>query len=512
MSRFSNYQDFDALGLADLVRTRHVSPQELLQEARSRLSKVNPILNAVICPMDSLAESLAAKTDTQAPFCGVPFLVKDLMLPFAGFPLSNGSAAMKKYIPGANSDMANRIAQAGLVTFGKTNTSELGASSITAPSAFGATRNPWDLNRNSGGSSGGSAVAVAARVVPMAYSSDGGGSIRLPASYCGIFGFKPSRGLNLFEDMSKAWGGAVVSHVSTVSVRDSAAYLDVTAGYADAGYAATKPPTHAYLHAATQLPPRLRIALITRPPTNTPVHDDCVKAAWTAAKYCEQLGHHIETPAWNFNGMELMRAFLIIVFRYTSRDVADMARLLEVSERNMPIELNTRFMAAVGDGIGNERVARALDIWKKAARRMSDMHKEYDVVLTPTVATPPLSSNALDPNVLERFVMRFLISTGLGRKVCSNDFLDSIIHKSLFQTPYTPIANMTGQPAMSVPLYWDGNGLPHGAHFMAAEGNDRLLFRLAAQLEAAHPWRNRIPAIGHQPIVPPAGMKAARID
>ncbi|WP_051299874.1 amidase [Methylobacter luteus] len=493
MSGLSNYQDFDALGLAELVRTGHVSSQELLHEARTRLHAVNPTLNAVICSMDSLADSLVAKTDLHAPFCGVPFLVKDLRLPFAGYPLSNGSNAMKRFIPDANSGMADRIIRAGLVVFGKTNTSELGASSLTAPAAFGETRNPWNPKLNSGGSSGGSSAAVAARVVPMAYSSDGGGSIRFPASYCGIFGFKPSRGLNRFEDLSKAWGGAVVSHVSTLSVRDSAAYLDVMVGNTDAGYSTLSPPEHSSLHAAMQTPPRMKIGLITQSPTGTPVHADCISTAEAAAKYCEQLGHHIGTPIWGFDGSELMRAFLTVVFRYTARDVTDMARLIGMQEKSMPIELNTRFMATVGSGIGDERVAWALDVWKKAASRMSELHNEYDVILTPTVATPPLPSNALDPNPVERLAIRFLASTGLGRKICSDKFLDSVIQKSLFQTPYTPIANMTGQPAMSVPLYWDRNNLPHGAHFMAAEGNDRLLFQLAGQLETAHPWRSTVP-------------------
>lgn len=329
----------------------------------------------------------------------------------------------------------------------------------------------------------------------MAYSSDGGGSIRFPASYCGIFGFKPSRGLNRFEDLTKAWGGAVVSHVSTLSVRDSAAYLDVACGTADAGYSTLNPPQHSYLYSATETPPRLRIALITQSPTGTPVHADCISAAETAANYCAQLGHHVGTAAWGFDGIELMRAFLTIVFRYTKRDVADMARLLGLPESRLSIELSTRFMATVGSGVSDERVAWALGVWKKAADRMSQLHGEYDVVLTPTLATPPLPSNALDPKPVERLAMRLLTSTGLAKRICSDKFLDSVIEKSLYQTPYTPIANMTGQPAMSVPLYWDRNNLPHGAHFMAAEGNDRLLFQLARQLEDAHPWRDRVPRL-----------------
>lgn len=495
MSKLQNYQDFDALGLAELVRKKQVSSLDLLSEARIRLDDVNPDLNAVICPMDSLADSLAAKTDFRAPFCGVPFLVKDLKLPFAGYPMSNGSKAMQAYIPNANSPMADRIIQSGLVVFGKTNTSELGVSSLTAPDAFGETRNPWDTALNSGGSSGGSSAAVAARIVPMAYSSDGGGSIRFPASYCGIFGYKPTRGLNRFEDLSKSWGGAVVSHVSTLSVRDSAAYLDVVAGNTDAGYVTTNPPVDSYLYSAMQMPSCLKIGLVTASPIGSPVHTECIAAAENAAKYCEKLGHHIETPFWNFDGNELMRAFLTIVFQYTARDVAAMARLLDTPESQMNIELNTRFMSVVGAGIGSERVDWALSVWKKAAKCMSELHKTYDVLLTPTVATPPLASDALDPNALERFVMRLMISTGLGEKICNDRFLDSVIDKSLYQTPFTPIANMTGQPAMSVPLYWDRHKLPHGAHFMAAEGNDKVLFQLARQLEVEYPWRHFVPRI-----------------
>lgn len=494
LNGFSNYPDFDAVGLAELVRTGQVSAPELLREARARLSAFNPALNAVICPMDSLADSLAAKVDINAPFCGVPFLVKDLLLSFAGFPLSNGSAAMKNFIPDTNSDMADRINQAGLITFGKTNTPELGTSALTVSAAFGETRNPWNLNLNAGGSSGGSAAAVAARIVPMAYSSDGGGSIRLPASYCGIFGFKPSRGLNRYEDMSKVWSGAVVSHVSTISVRDSAAYLDVVTTRADNGYSAAA-PEQSYLHAATQTPARLKIALIIQPPIKTSVHADCITAAQTAAKYCEQLGHHVETCAWDFDGYALMRAFLTIVFWKTSQNITDMARLLNMTEQQLSIELNTRFMSIVGAGITDVQVNQALAVWQSAARQMSNLHKTYDIILTPTAATPPLPSNALDLSTLEQLAIRFMISTGLGKKIFSDQLLDFIIDKSMCQMPYTPVANMTGQPAMSVPLYWDRNGLPHGAHFMAAEGNDRLLFQLAAQLEAAHPWNNRLAGI-----------------
>jgi len=496
MSQFPEYLQYDALGLANLVKKGELTPKELLSEAQNRLLKINPVLNAVICQMDYLAESLITDLDRNSIFSGVPFLVKDLMLPFAGFPMSNGSEAMKTYIPAENSKMVNRLNSAGLITFGKTNTSELGASSLANPTAFGATLNPWDITKNAGGSSGGSSAVVAARVLPMAYSSDGGGSIRLPASYCGIFGFKPSRNLNKFEDWSNAWGGAVVSHVSTISVRDSAAYLDFVTGNAEKDYSVTNPEKETYLYSVTQQAKKLTIGLIIESPTLTPVYSECANAAKTAAKYCESLGHHVEQTQWNFDGRELMRAFLTIVFNYTYQDVNNMATLLGIENKRLSIELNTRFMSVVGSGINRDQVHKALETWKKATQKITELHKKYDVILTPTVATAPLKSNELDPNIFEKILMRFLISTGLGKKVLNKSFLETLINKSLYQTPFTPIANMTGQPAMSIPLYWGADGLPYGAHFMAAEGDDRILFMLAGLLESEYPWNDKVPNIG----------------
>ncbi|WP_020481680.1 amidase [Methylomonas sp. MK1] len=498
MNPFSEYPQYDALGLAQLVQAGDVSAGELLKAAQARLAEFNPLLNAVVTPMNERAESLVKNLGKRGPFTGVPFLVKDLMLRFAGVPMSNGSLAMKDYCPAADSEMAARLNAAGLITFGKTNTSELGASALANNAVFGSTRNPWDLRLNSGGSSGGSAAAVTARIVTMAYASDGGGSIRLPASYCGIFGFKPSRGLNRFEDLSKAWGGAVVSHVCTISVRDSAAYLDWVAGNTDQVYSATKPPSQSYLYATTQPPQRLKIALINQAPVETLIHRDCLSAATKAAKHCEALGHDVEDAAWNFDGRELMRAFLTVVFYYTTRDVANMVQWLDLTEPQLAIELNTRLMAGIGKGVSDEQLHQALAVWQRIARRLADFHRHYDVILTPTVATPPLASDALDPNVLEQWLMRGLLASGLADKLFSNCLLDAIITKAVQQTPFTQLANITGQPAMSLPLYWSDDGLPHGVQFMAATGNDRLLFQLAAQLEQAESWKHRVPPLCHR--------------
>lgn len=492
---FPEYKQYDALGLSELIKKGEVTPNELLLTAQNELSKVNPQLNAVICDMTSLAKSQLKKIDKNNIFCGVPFLVKDLMLPFSGFPMSNGSQAMKTYIPGENSKMVDRLNASGLITFGKTNTSELGTSSLVNPTAFGTTLNPWDRTRNSGGSSGGSSAVVATRVVPMAYSSDGGGSIRLPASYCGIFGFKPSRNLNQYEDMSNAWGGAVVSHVSSISVRDSAAYLDLVTGKVEQNYSVLEPEDTTYLFSTNHQPKKLTIGLITEAPTDTPVYSECVNAAEQAAKYCESLGHNIERTQWNFDGRELMRAFLTIVFNYTHRDVNNIAALLGIKSSKLQLELNTRFMSVVGSGVNSDQVKASLTIWQHASNKISELHQRYDVILTPTVATTPLTSNALDPSSIEKLLMQLLISTRLGKKILNNNFLETLIEKSLYQTPFTPIANMTGQPAVSVPLHWGEDGLPYGAHFMAAEGNDKTLFMLSGQLESTHPWKDKVPVL-----------------
>ena len=398
----SEYSNYDALGLADLVRSGEVSPEELLTEAKERLGKINPQLNAVTYQADDLSNSLVTDLDKKMLFCGVPFLVKDLMLPFKDMPLSNGMKAMMSFVPKENSAMANQLNSSGLITFGKTTTSELGAFPLAKSSAFGETLNPWDISKNSGGSSGGSSVVVASRVVPMAYSSDGGGSIRLPASYCGIFGLKPSRGINKYEDMTKAWGGAVVSHVSTISVRDSAAYLDLVAGNAIDDYSVNSPPQDSYLHSTTCDNRKLKIGLITESPTGTDVHPECIQAAEVAGNACENLGHEVIPAKWNFDGRELMRAFIMIVMHYTHRDVLIISSLLGVDEKSLDMELNTKFMSIAGSGISQENIDHSFSVWKRACQSMSTLHQKFDVILTPTVATRPLESNALDPNAFEQ--------------------------------------------------------------------------------------------------------------
>src|SRR3990172_4055986 len=282
----------DATAQADLVRRKQVKPIELVDAAIERIERLNPSLNAVVTPMYDIARGAAAGSLPDGPFSGVPFLLKDLSAAYAGVRLTSGSVFLKDYVPGYDSEMVARYKRAGLVTVGKTNTPEFGLVPTTESALLGPARNPWDTERSTGGSSGGSAAAVAAGLVPAAHGGDGGGSIRIPASCCGIVGLKPTRGRNpLGPEVGDVLNGLVVQHVDRKSVRDCAAVLDATAG-PDIGdpYWAT-PPERPFLQEVGADTGRLRIAFTTQAPTGTPIHPDCVAAVKEAAALCAELGH-----------------------------------------------------------------------------------------------------------------------------------------------------------------------------------------------------------------------------
>lgn len=517
MEGFREYDQYDGMGLADLVRRGEVSASQLLNEALRRLDHVNADLNAVICDMEILARQQAGAVRPEQLFCGLPFLIKDLMLPMAGYPMSNGSRWMQHWQPDEHAPMAQAMLDAGLVPFGKTNTSELGTSPLTSPEAFGPTLNPWNTALNAGGSSGGSAAAVAARIVPMAWGSDGGGSIRVPASYCGIFGFKPSRGANRF-DQAAAWEGAVTNHLLSVSVRDSALWQDWIAGRVTSAHQLNRLPEDSSLRAAltSDISPR-RIALITESPINTRVHEDCIHAARDAARRCESMGHHVEAVSWPYDGMVLMRAFITVVLKSTWQDLLQIRQWLgadacsDGSGHNMPggakgsrragrkdkpaLETMTLAMANIGSTISDQDYQNALQVWRDTSAAMECMFEQYDLILTPVTATPPVKSSELSPLLPERWLLSFLNGSGLYRHLYSERFLDKVIQKSTWLIPFTAMANIGGFPAMSLPLYWNADALPVGVQFMAGRGRDNDLLSLAAIFEQEMPWRDKHPIV-----------------
>ena len=496
MGDFSEYDKYDGLGLAELVRRKEVQPSELVEEAISCIERLNPRLNAVIHQMYDLAREAAEGDLPDGPFKGVPSLLKDLMVNYAGVPTRQGSRFHDDFVPDHDSEMVRRFKAAGVIFVGKTNTPEYGLVPVTEPELFGPTNNPWDLTRTAGGSSGGSAAAVAARMVPLAHGSDGGGSIRIPASCCGVFGLKPTRGRNpLGPDLGEAWCGLACDHVLTRSVRDSAAMLDATAGPDVGAPYYAPPPPRPFLDEVGADPGELRIAFTSKPFLPSVVHDDCVKGLETTAKLCQDLGHQVVEVAPQIDGEAFARAFLTMVCGETRAEMEEAEVLLGRKATSRDFEPATWAVALLGRQITAAEFSKAIRLLHRSARQIGQFFEEYDVLLTPTLAMPPVVTGALQPKGAEAFAMKLLGSLNAGRLINALAGIEALADQVFEFIPYTPLFNATGQPAMSVPVYWNDEGLPIGMHFVGRYGDEATLFRLASQLEQANPWLDRIPPV-----------------
>ncbi len=470
---FSEYGDYDALGLAELVRAGQVSAEELLEEALARIEATNPRLNAVTVQAAALARQAIAAGLPEGPFTGVPMLLKDLGQCCSGLPLTNGSRFSSAQPPGYDGNLTKRYKRAGLVIHGRTAASEFGLTTTTESRRHGATRNPWDPEHSAGGSSGGAAAAVVAGVIPAAHATDGGGSIRIPASCCGLFGLKPTRGrISSGPDAGEGWNGLAIGHAVTRSVRDSAGLLDIASGPAPGDPYWAEPPARPFLEEVGADPGRLRVALCLETFNGTLCEPACAATARAAAKLCESLGHHVEEAGPEVDGDVVQDATLAIISVQT-------ALLLDLQGRELgractagDVERATWRWAEAGREISGVRFQAAIDTLHEAGRRLGRFFEHHDILLTPTQPMPTPRLGWLDPDSedQETYSERVLQSIG-----------------------FTAFFNATGVPAMSVPLHWTGSGLPQGAQFAAAYANEALLFRLAAQLEAAHPWAQRRP-------------------
>jgi amidase len=466
----------DATALADLVRTKQVKPSELLESAIDRAEKVNPQLNAIVTPMYDLARKAAeAPIDESAPFCGVPFLLKDLGPQYAGVRQTMGSAFLKDFVAPMDSTLTVRQREAGLITFGKTNTPELGLMCTTESTLLGPARNPWNTDHSTGGSSGGSAAAVAAGIVPIAHANDGGGSIRVPSSCCGLFGLKPTRArVPLGPVIGDIMGGLVIDHAVSRSVRDSAALLDATAGPEPGDPYWAPPQERPYVAEVGADPGHLRIAFTTGEPASQPLHEENIAAVKAAAALCEELGHDVSEAAPPIDPEQLIEAFTAI---WTSGNVFTIGSLAELAGRQPSadqFETLTWLLYEEGLNVTGAQYQGAIAAFQMMSREVARFHETYDLWLTPTLATPPPPIGYFDP---------------------AADNPRQGFDRAEEYVPYTPIQNATGQPAMSVPLYWTEDGLPVGSHFVARFGDEATLFRLAAQLEEARPWANKRPPV-----------------
>jgi amidase len=492
------YGRLDALALGDLVRRREVTPAELLEEAIARAERINPRINAIVTPMyDQARRDAAALPPGDGPFRGVPLLLKDLDAAVCGVPHAAGCRFLADFRPSRDSTIVERFRRAGAVIFGKTSTPELGILPFTETKLCGPTRNPWNLDVTPGGSSGGAGAAVAAGILPVAHGNDGGGSIRIPASCCGLFGLKPTRGRTpVGPDHSQLWHGFAIGHVLSRSVRDSAAMLDAIAGPEPTSPYWAPPARGPFLAEVGAPPGRLRIALTKRPfVTSVPPHPDCVAAADDAARLLAELGHHVEEADLDVDGDAFARDFFVLVCVEIAAILARGEERLGRRIRRGDIETNTAIVATLGRQQSAVRAARARERLDAAVRQVAPVADAFDLVLSPTLGMPPVGIGALAPHGLEAFAHDVLIALHLGFLLRLPGLVEATVRKVFSFIPFTPLANVSGQPAMSVPLHWNAAGLPIGVHLQARFGDEATLLRVAAQLEAARPWADRRPPV-----------------
>jgi amidase len=496
MGSFSDYEQYDGLGLAELVRKKEVKPSELVEAAINRIEKLNPQLNAVIHKTYDQAREAAEGELPNGAFRGIPFLLKDLMAVYAGAPLRSGSRFYQGFVPDSDNEIVRRYKAAGLIVVGKTNTPEFGLMPVTEPELFGPSNNPWDLTRTPGGSSGGSAAAVAARLVPLAHGNDGGGSIRIPASCCGLFGLKPTRGRNpLGPYIGEAWHGLACDHVLTRSVRDSAAMLDATAGPDVGAPYYAPPPSRPLLDEVGTNPGKLRIAFTAKPFLSDFVHEDCTKGLEATVQLCQDLGHQVVEATPQIDGQAFVRAFLAMVCGETRAEIEEAEMFLGRKATTRDFEPATWVVGLLGKQIRASELSRAIRLLQRSARQIGQFFEDYDLLLTPTLAMPPVTTGALQPHGAEAFAIKLLGGLNAGGLISTLGGIEAKTDKLFEFIPYTPLFNVTGQPAMSVPLYWNDEGLPIGMHFVGRYADEATLFRLAGQLEQAKPWFDRIPPI-----------------
>lgn len=492
----NDFSSHDALSLAELVRTRQVSPRELVTASIDCIESLNPKLNAVVHKMFDRALKEADGPRGDGPFDGVPFMLKDLLAWYAGEPITSGSRLYEGWIPPFDTEMVKRYRQSGVIVVGKTNTPEFGLTPFTEPELFGPARNPWDTTRTTGGSSGGSAAAVASGMVPWAGGGDGGGSIRIPASCCGVFGLKPTRGRTPAGPVvGELWQGAAIEHCLTRSVRDSAAMLDAVAG-PDVGAPYWAPaPERPFIEEVGTAPRRLRIAFTSSPFLGHTVHDDCVAALADAVKLLESLGHEVVESAPPVNREEFNRAFLTVICGEVRADLLEAEAIAGRTATPANVEYTTWALYLLGASLSAGAFVKAERYLRTASRRVGEFFEDFDVLVTPTMAVPPFLIGQLQPPPHERTLLKVLGRLRAGNVLRLLGALEQTADKIFDVIPYTPLFNVTGQPAMSVPLYWNAANLPIGVHFVGRYADEATLFRLAAQLEQARPWKDRRPPI-----------------
>ncbi len=473
----AEYAAMDATALAEAIRTRQASPAEVLEAASAALDRVNHKLNFVAHDLREQARAAAASCQPDGVFAGVPFLLKDLALEMAGTPYGAGCRLLDGYVSPADSNLMTRFRDAGMIVLAKSSCAEFGAQLVTETRVGGVTRNPWNPSYTPGGSSGGSAAAVAAGVVPFAHANDGIGSIRIPASNCHLFGLKPNRQrLPLGPFIGDAPGSRGVEFVLTRSVRDAAAMLDAVHGPDVGAPGWAPPPERPYRDELSRPRPRLRIAFTTRSFSRAEVAPVCAEAVLTTARVCAELGHEVEEAAPTFDFATFRRAIRDESNAHSAAGLVMLSQALdrpldETTLEPFTLQIYREGMRTPGDAVG-----RAAFVYGAVQRAIGAFFERYDLLLTPTLSRPPAEIGWMgrDPEDYEGFWDRF----------CGDAY-----------SPFAGVFNVTGQPAASVPAIFDPEGLPIGTQIVGRFGADGTVINIAAQIEAASPWAGARPPI-----------------
>ena len=466
---FKEYKEYDALGLSELLKKKEVSAKELLEEAIFLTETLDPLINAV--PQKHFELAMAqAETNLKGPFFGVPFLLKDLHSSLEGTITSDGSRSSAKNVADFTDTLTQRCLDSGLVIFGKTNSPEFGLTVTTEPVLFGPTRNPWNLNHSAGGSSGGAAAAVAAGIIPMAQATDGGGSIRIPASCCGLVGLKPTRartpkGPKVFE----GWAGQSIAHCVSISVRDSALLLDATSGPEIGSPYHAPYQKDSFLSSLEKDPKNLKIAYIV--PESISIDAEVKDVMTKTFSLLESLGHSVESKSIDLPTDEIMTTIAAVISSSLANKIDEMEKQIGKNLDNTMLENVTLQMQKNGKEVLAKDYIQAVKTNHKIGYEVEKMFLDYDILLSPVLAKPPVEIGNIDLN--------------------TTDFVDYAEKLSTY-TPFTGIFNQSGHPSISLPLYRTPKNLPVGTMLTASFGNESLLFGLARQLEVAEPWEAAI--------------------
>ena len=467
------YDENDAMGLSALVRKGQLTSLELVDEAISRIERLNPRLNAVTHKLYDQARSSCTLPLSKGVFAGVPFLIKDLAVGWQGLPVTYSCRYLKNYVATSDWDIAKKTRATGLIPLGKTNVPEMGASSSTEPLLYGPTINPWNDKIIPGGSSGGSAVAVASRMVPLADGSDGGGSIRIPAAVNAVVGLKPSRGrMTLGPDVVDFWYGASVFLCVSRSVRDTAAYLDALSGCRPGEPYALPDRQRTFLSVLQQPPRRLRIGVTTTNPDGSPLHPEVKAAVKQAATLCERLGFDVEEFDFRYDVQTLQNAFTRITATLTAAFFEDSALLLGRKVSEAEVEPGTWSLIETGKAVSGIQHAGDIEKVRMIARDIAGDMNGLDALLAPVLPTPPPPPGTRGP-----------------REPDTKKYWANVLSDLIFTQPF----NASGQPAITVPLYRTAEDIPVGVQFVARLGDEATLLQIAGQLEQLQPWRDRRP-------------------